>query len=326
MLLAFLAGCAGSPDPKPQPPAASPAVRGADSGVELRWWVVPDDGDVVARALAAYETAATPIDGPGRDAWRANGLRLVSVPVAELAPLQAHFQQLRSQVVVNDLRAAGVGDADLSRVAATLPPAASTSQEQWLGEVPRWTDAVRGPQMGPGTGRGTVIKMDTGPLALGPGRLRLLLRAWSVPTLLAPDHASAGLHVELAPQFEPAVNDAEEHDLGLLPPLQLEERGLVLSRLVLSMTLDGSEAILIVAARPNEDWAAVASGKPAPPRPPTSVFGPPDPEGVTLGEAMLTSEAPLGPAPGAPSVARGPAKAVIVLVPHVRDRFELAKP
>jgi hypothetical protein len=45
-----------------------------------------------------------------------------------------------------------------------------------------------------------------------------------------------------------------------------------------------------------------------------------------LGEAMLTSEAPMrAGSPGAPA-ARGAAKAVIVLVPHVRDRFELAGP
>lgn len=323
-ILAAAPGCASQAAPKPpEPVAASPAVRGADSGVELRWWVLPDDGDVIARALAPYEGRPTPVDGPGRETWRANGLRLIAVPVAELPALQARFQQLRAQVLVSDLRAAGIPEADLARAASTMSPAASTSQEQWLGEVPRWTDAVRGPQMGPGTGRGTVIKMDSGPLALGPGRLRLLLRAWSVPTTLTPDHAAAGLHLELAPQFAQARNDSTELDVALLPPLALEDQGLVLSRLVLAMTLDGSEALLIVPDRPESDWQATATGSPPPPAPPQGVFGPPSPTGVTLGEAMLASEPASRPGAAGASTPRGPAKAIIVLVPRVREQFEL---
>ncbi len=324
-LAALLPGCA-SPAPSPKTPhPASPAVRGADSGLELRWWVLPDDGDVIARALAAYEDRPTPADGAGREVWRANGLRLISVPTADLPALQARFQQLRSQVLINDLRAAGIAEADLARVAATMAPAAATTQEQWLGEVPRWTDAVRGPQMGPGTGRGTVIKMDVGPLALGAGRLRLLLRAWTVPTALTSDHAAAGLRVELAPQFEQSRTIPTERDIGLLPPLAVEEQGLILSRLVLSMTLDGTESLLIVADRPDTDWAAIASGAPLPSPAPATVFGPPTPDGITLGEAMLSSDP--SPRPdGTGQAPRGPTKAVVVLVPRVRDRFVLSGP
>lgn len=321
-LAAAISGCA-SPAPRPEPPhPASPAVRGADSGLELRWWVLPDDGDVIARALAVYEGRPTPADGAGREVWRANGLRLLSVPTAELPALQARFQQLRSQVLINDLRAAGIAEADLARVAASMAPAASTTQEQWLGEVPRWMDAVRGPQMGPGTGRGTVIKMDVGPLALGPGRLRLLLRAWTVPTVVSPDHAAAGLRLELAPQFEQSRNIPSERELGLLPPLAVEEQGLVLSRLVLGMTLDGSDSLLIVPDRPDTDWGAIASGTATVAQAPKSVFGPPTPDGITLGEAMLSSDASPR-AGGAGPDARGLTKAVVVLVPRVRDRFVL---
>jgi hypothetical protein len=320
-LTAIASGCAGpAPSDQPDSPAfsASPAVRGAESGVELRWWVLPDDGDVIARALSGYESRPLPIDPPVRQLWRANGLRLVAVPVADLPALQARFQSLRSEVLVADLRAAGIVESDLTRVAATMAPTASASQEQWLGEVPRWTDAVRGPT----TSRRTVIKMDSGLLPLGPGRLRLLLRAWAVPMQIGAERAAAGLRLELAPQFEETRNRLEDPELALSPPLAVEDQGLVLSRLVMGMTLDGGDALVIVPDRPGTDWAAIAEGGPAVPAPEADIFGPPAPEGVTLGEAMLSSEG-IGPLGGASARAPRPVKAVIVLIPRVPDRFAL---
>jgi hypothetical protein len=324
------AGCAHTVE-TPLPIQASPVVRGADCGLELRWWVLPDDGDVIARALASYEARPGPVDAAARDLWRGNGFRIVAVPVDELGGVQARLQQLRAQVIVSDLRAAGVREQDLAAVVASMASAPAT-QEQWLGEVPRWTDAVRGPAMGRGTGRPSVVMMDSGPLALGPGRLRLLLRSWAVPTQIAGDRAAAGLHLELAPQFEearPSIPDwgIEEADMGLVKPLALEDQGLVLSRLVLSLTLDGSEALVIVPERPETEWGTIASGEPVAPVADRGIFGPAAPRGVTLGEAMLSAEPGLARAAGGAiegsGLPRRPAKAMIVLVPRVPERFEL---
>src|SRR5439155_10828204 len=83
--------------------------------------------------------------------WRANGLRLLSVPRRDLDHIR------------DSLRLVG--------------PVLQTS----VGDSPQWKEAIRGPLWSGAQSVG----LDDGPLHLGPGCLRLLMRAWIAPALAA---------------------------------------------------------------------------------------------------------------------------------------------
>ena len=179
-------------------------------------------------------------------------------------------------------------------------------QRQWLGEHPQWMELVRGPQA-----PRQVVLLDSGLLTLQPGRLRLLTRCWVTPSLpgsgMAPE---AQVRLDLAVQHQSRPKPPSLRDLvdqPQRPPVEAE--GVVFSRFVAEAALGPTDALLIVPERPGVIW-----GEPPKPDEPATAAGPPAPALPSLGEAMLWQE------PGA----AGAMRIVVVLIPRLPDRFELA--
>jgi hypothetical protein len=319
----------------------APVVRGSENGLEVAWWVLTSDSTALANALVPYADDAIEMDPAVRSLWASNGLRLVSVPIVELGEIEA------------DVRLA------------------AAAQRQWLGQAPLWTDAVPGPRWS----GGRTIGLDSGPLRLGAGQLRLLTRCWIVPVAPRPrpdelleDPPVAAMRVELLLQHLESRRPSPPTD-----PLTratrvrtLEDEGLVFRRLAATLTLPSDRAVLIVPERPDVDWRsmglaspepaaaeiaprvpldheAMGSGNSTPPLgrvgkaapadlPPAPMRGrEPEPPGpptaledrpMTLGEALL-GDAAVSPAEAPPSVSGRPARTVVVLIPHLPERYRL---
>jgi hypothetical protein len=209
--LLVLAGCASqTPAPAPQP---SPSTRGVAPGLELTWWIIDQSGPHVPSldaALEPFASNALPVPWKTVDLWHANGLRLVSVPVAKLDDLRA------------SLRSAG------------------PLQTQWLGLTPRWTEIARGPAYG----RPSTLGLDGGSIVLRDGHLRLMLRCWVSPGQQVPglDFLPGALQVEVMPEFVP---DAPARALAL-PGEEPNAAPVRFVRLALETTLLTDDALLIV--------------------------------------------------------------------------------
>lgn len=234
---------------------ASPVVVGGDNGLELRWWVSAADGASLGGVLAPYADRPIPIDAHHRALLESNGLRAVAVPLDRLANVQSRLATIGAE------------------------------QRQWLGQAPAWIEAVPGPERP----EGQTIRMHDGPLRLGPGRLRLLVRCWTIPLApTTPGGPAAALHVELIPQHrESSPVERSADGLALTPAAaEAEDQGLLFTRLLTRMTAPRGEAILLVPERPGTKWRPVdavpdssgadadpapSPGGPAPPRPAPAV-------------------------------------------------------
>jgi hypothetical protein len=278
-IAALLPACA----PKPQTVHPSPGERGPAVGVELCWFVVDDDpyDDRLAvgegpRALptgtkslvevfAPYANRVIPVSPSTRALWRANGLRLISVP-------RKDFDQIRESL----------------RLVGGL-------QQQQVGESTRWMEVAPSP-----TWKQTQsVVLDDGPLTLGPGRMRMLMRCWSAPaspvanaeiasdpTRRLESGALAGaIQLELVPQH---VGTAPPRDLtAVLEPKPSEEaKGVMFPRLLLEASLTTDDLLFIVPERADAEWRQHPIEQPDPPG--SHPLGPPVPAPPTLGELMLT--------------------------------------
>ncbi len=263
-LAVIVLGCARTDSPPAPGDRAAPVVRGNRAGLELRIWVLregPGAEDAIGAALAAYAQSEQPdanadaglISAADQVLWSANGLRLLSVPVEQIA----HVQE------------------------ALGSPGAI--QRQWLGERPDWMELVRGPQS-----PRQVVRLDSGLMTLDPGRLRLLARCWVSPRLPASGAApSAQVRLDLAIQHQGPAPAPSLRALVDRPERRAPEAaGVVFSRFVLETVLDDRRALLIVPERPDVVWGA----PPAPQEDPAPRAGPPAPHLPSLGEAMLWSD------------------------------------
>lgn len=212
-----------------------------------------DDRDHrLARALADEQAGAAL--GGADAAWESCGVRVVEVGVDELAGL---FETL----------------------------AIGPERRLWLGQASRWTEAYAAAESRTRTG----LRMPEGELELEAGTLRLLVRCWVERRLsegVEGTEASSVLRVDLVPQNRERVAS----DLTLAPtdPSQPFELGLVFERLRSAWSSDGSRALLLVPASPEEDWSALARVMgPAPDD--LESFGPSGAPLPTLGEALLSS-------------------------------------
>jgi len=241
-LLAVVGGCASAPATR-ESPAVSPGARAQETGLEVSWWVIDDApaGETPAREVfAELAQRSVPVAWTTVDAWRANGLRLYSVPVGEVDALRARFHL------------------------------AGPTQSQWLGEAPRWRDLARSqPIRAP-----LAIGLDDGPIVLQNGHLRLAVRCWTAPSRIQVEAGSASrvlsvIQLECVPQHLP---EPERAPAFVLPspdgkrPAPPEP--FTFSRLTLSTALLGDEAIIIVPEAPEADPAQRTLG-PTPPSPPT---------------------------------------------------------
>jgi hypothetical protein len=305
LLTGLLAGCAGTPAPTDTDARAG--AQAAGSGIELRLWVVDPAGtgatEGVARpglrdVIAQFESATGPLSPATVALWRANGLRVMVIPRAQVDRLGAA----------------------LNRVGPI--------QTQWLGENTRWIEGVRGPSW---KGR-TAVAMDNGQLDLSSGVLRMLLRGWVAPQLEAitdsPEPASdlplahaqlAAVQIELLPQFLPLADTRPRPGTFDQPEprlLEAREEGVVFARLALETRLNPGDALLVVPQRPGDEITPPTDDEPerAPTQEEGRGLGPGAPEPPTLGELMLSDI--LRPQ------SRG-TRIVLVLVPHAQGEFTL---
>ncbi len=305
--LLVLAACAGSA-PRGADVGDS-GVRagdqGAGSGVEVRMWVVDPAGAMapagpprpgLREVLARYEGQTGSLSPSTVALWRSNGLRVMVVPRSELDALGESLNR------IGPLHA------------------------QWLGESPRWTEAMRGPSWP----RRAVIGMDNGPLELSPGSMRMLLRAWVAPEaglIPAPTEGEgeasgevraetastrAAVQVELMPQFLSSAPVRRESEFATREPTLLEarEEGVAFPRLALETLLTPGSVLVVVPAPAREAWAGAGE--------PVAVvdggLGPLEPEPPSLGEAMLSDALRSEP--------RG-TRVVLVIVPHAPHEFRV---
>ncbi len=243
----------GAPTPlegvgPPAPPTEEASTPTPTPAEPLR---VTDLRPDLAELLAPYADRPVPLGETERARWRAAGLRLVAVPLAELDALR------------EGLRAAG------------------PVQRQWLGEIPRWTDIVAGPV----SRERRAIELEGHRLVLGPGRLRLLARCWVAPGDDGADGPEAVLRLEIAPQHVPILSDRERlaREAGLHERPSGEDEGVVFRRLTVALSLREGEAYLIVPESPSVEWGGPGPGVPGPD------VGPPASGIPSLGEAMLTT-------------------------------------
>lgn len=221
--MALGSGCAGEGGPPQVAQPGSPVERPETAGMELCWWIVGDSGEggvPVNTLLEPYESRPVPLSWRAVEAWHANGLRVMSVPVDDVPALRK-----------------------------SLMPVGAV-QTQWLGQATRWTEIARGPALaGPMT-----IGTDSGPLTLSAGgHLKLAMRCWSTAAAWSPEAAGptvGALQLEVAPIFMPAP---ARQVLG--QAMGESEPPLMFSRLGLEATLLGEEAILIIAEGPGESAA-----------------------------------------------------------------------
>jgi hypothetical protein len=190
-----------------------------------------------------------------------------------------------------------------------------------VGEAPQWMPLFTSPAWG----EGQAMVLDDGPLHVGPGSLRLLMRCWLGPASAAvnaeissdPKRRLEGgtlagaVQLELVPQH---VERAARADLqlALKPKQPPEAEGFVFSRLLLEASLSTDDVLLIVPERPDAEWRPrkMAEGEAAAGSP----HGPPVPTEPTLGEVMLTDVASGG---------YRNTKVVIVVAPSPPRRFNL---
>lgn len=284
---AVLSACAAVSTPKSDP--ASPVVRESMPGVEVSWWIVDDapaEGQPPLReTLAAVARRSVPVSWETLDAWRAGGIRVLSVPMEELDAVRAKMH------IVGPL------------------------QSQWLGEASKWTE-VASSMAANGS---FTVSLDNGPITLRDGRLGLSMRCWTTPdpgpisidpkTGLAASMPAA-LTLELVPRYLPQAPDDSGLQLpGTAAPVS---EALPFDRLRLSAILRGDEALLILPESPETDWSAIDE---APPRQ-TLVphMGPAVPPAPTLGEALLTD---MG------AVVGRRARVIVVIQPSVPRRFHI---
>jgi hypothetical protein len=303
----LLFSCAHRPAP---PTLASAGERGPAIGIELQRWIIDDDpfddklttGEApralagpalpLAEVFAPYLNRPVPVEQETRDLWKSNGLRLLCVPRKDLD----HIRE--------SLRLVG------------------PVQQQPVGESLSWMPAIRGPSWNDGQ----AVVLDDGPLHLGPGCLRLLMRCWLTPALANESSAiaadpkrrlesgaiSGAIQIELVPQhFEPI--DRSDLTAVLKPKPTQDEQGFLFSRLLLEASFSADDALLIIPERPDTEWRSKKQAQSAD-APANAALGPPMPGAPTLGDVMLTDL----PAGGHRNI-----RFVLVVAPNPPRRFQL---
>lgn len=136
-------------------------LTNADTGLEVRTWIVPDDAERVARAFSRFQDGQ-PLDAPSAERFRRNGLRVVRVPLEDLLPC---------------LEALGEASLDLTA---------------WHGQVYAWRELHHRPLRAGGHAlavNGRVRRYEG-------GSLYLMLRCWQMQMEDAPF-----LNLELMPHY-----------------------------------------------------------------------------------------------------------------------------
>lgn len=287
-ILTLLTGCAAQPPapaPRPAPdlPMIAPRAMGTLGGLETRVWSVNGSDQYFDDAMrGAIARGARVI--PDLDD---EGLRLLEMDIADAARLYL------------SMRAVG------------------PSRQAWFGQAPVWTEVAVGPRVE----RGAWASVGGRVTPLVEGRLRLLARAWTVPS---PDGPALSCEVlaQLADGAMGRISTAPERD------------GLVFPGLRYACTLRPGRALVVVGEAPGVAWEAWT-----PPEPSQSPTGPigtgpigPEPEPVAMPEPSEPVELPpvlagprqaLPPTIGELTLGAERVRLVVVLIPRLPERVEL---
>jgi hypothetical protein len=295
--LAALTACGASTN-KPASPGASPIagpVLNEPKGLEIRQWPVDDATDSIARALAPYESADSPLDARTRDRLRRAGLRVTVVPAADLEAIQ------------QTLRLAGRLDQQSAR------------------EFLEWSLIASGPQW---NALATFIT-DRGSLALPSGRFAIFTRAWVAPGEFSQTDAPAKLRLDLMTRHLEEGSERPSFEDLLKPQTRrtLADAGARVEALDLSTELGPDQALILVPEYPDREWTDLArlpnyiesepeqrleiEGKPADP-----TAGPKVPPPPTLAHGLLSNATDRG---------EPTRKLVLVLVARPPREFRLLR-
>ncbi|HED53810.1 MAG TPA: hypothetical protein ENJ00_06375 [Phycisphaerales bacterium] len=224
-LLVTSAGCAvndgvvhemGSSLPKPD--LHRPAVAGAQEGLELRIWAIEDQDRLIAELLSAYEDRPTPMLDSERSAWRASGIRPISVPIDELNLARGRMRLIAPE------------------------------ERQWFGQMPGWTETVPGRRVASGDS----LRLADGVLRVPAGRLRMLTRCWTIPETEGPV-----LQIELAVELEPFGRPETIVERAMGSDRASGTGGVLFPELSARFTMDPGEALVLVPVGPGFDAEAV---------------------------------------------------------------------
>lgn len=233
VLLSACAKSSSSPRDSSGKPSAqtddlSASERGVANGLELVWWVVDDQDGVLGRALASSSLNVPDADPGAADRWQAAGLRLIAMPLRDMPSITGNL------------------------------PVIGRVQREWMGQLPRWTVAVRGSMSDAMTiSLAQAAGIPDEPLTLGTGRLRMLVRCWLNPATTDSGFA-ASLRVELVPQHEEKPDEARafQSALGLARKPGIEGEGIVFTSLLMGLQAREDTAYLIVPESPDVVWKA----------------------------------------------------------------------
>ena len=304
-----IAACAGDRT-SPPPLRAGASERGPLVGLELRTWTAgepapgggtqtgkgrPAPRSVPEVVFSAYAQRPLPFSAAGVEAWRACGIGIVSVPVADLEGLRG--------------RLALIGPIESQQVPLS----------------PRWIEGAAGPaSVGVG-----LVALDTGTIPVDRARLRLLVRSWAVPADMPqastgaparrglPDAVPARAHLQVVPQVAGfGTGDGARQGTVFTPE---DQRGQVLSRLQLEGACGGGggEALVFYPLLVSIGQAPTPTAPPAPapaPAAPSTGLGPDAPTPFPLGEALLSD---------AFALPRERTRTILIIVPHPPREFRL---
>jgi hypothetical protein len=275
-----------TPAPLPQDDIdfVRPALRGAENGLEMHWWVVEGPPEPLRRALSVYAADDCGACPATRERLAGSGLRLVRVPLEELTAI-------RSQLEVR-----------------------GRTDRKWLGQAPWWIEALRGALTGE-----AVIHKNGRTLTLPSGRLRVLARAWTAPASDGPV-MRADVAIQHMPRLTELLPSLTQGDARR--SLEPQRQGPIFEETMASLEMRRGYAYLLVCDEPEAQWTESAETVDplllayAPPAPDDDLMGPPTVPVPTVGERLLRR-------PGTPLTSERPMTAVVVLAPRLPDRFTL---
>ena len=226
MVMMLAASCAVRPNPTSEPvavqptsldPIINPTAFGEPEGLEIRWWIVRADDVRVHDALKPYLNQPPVIDEETQLRLRDAGLRVVSVPIADLL-------SLRRQLPI-------VGRID----------------RRWIGHAPRWTEGVGGPRFD----STRTIRSGDEILTLPAGGLRLLVRSWPEVS-----RAAASMRIDAAIQYIEAsvLAGAPPAALRGVARRGVLSEGFVFTSTLAELSCNGVYAQVIIPAPPEFEW------------------------------------------------------------------------
>lgn len=234
--------------------------------------------------LARFADRPVPMGDDELERWRAAGLRVLAVPMAEI-----------------------------ERLPGAMPLKGEVGK-RWLGEMPEWSELVAGPP----SSEDFAVRIPGGEVELPAGRVRLLARAWAMPTIVETSRDGRGgvvneLMLEIVPQHvgQEREGDVLRRQAGLAGASGEDAgepgRGLLFTRLLGRFELKGDEALVIIAQGAGGAVLGEAGGD--------GVGGVP-----TLGQALmgLGGEGQGGAGEG---MASSRTRAIVALVPRVGGKL-----